>query len=229
MKKIIIMLCFIQSSILLAQTETVVSPNGKKISINSNPVRTADNGLTATTTSNTTNLQLGGNLTAPTILTTSEDNTLSINGLQTGIANDFVAILDENSILRNENQSNFKTEPWYVSGSTVQATLNSQNIYQTGNIGIGTEAPATKLHIKSDTAGAIKIQDGTQTDGAFLTTDANGAASWNKPVKIATMIKGTIYNVGSLKFTFTNLLFLISDRCRFIIHWHQFNSIITQN
>jgi len=193
MKKILFVLFCIQSSIITAQIETAVSPNGKKVLVNLNPVRTADNGLNATGTT----VQLGGNLTKSTSLNTNQENTLAVTGLQTGTTTDLVAVLDANDIVRNENQSYLKTEPWFVAGGSTQATLNTQNIYQMGNVGIGTTTPATKLHVKSDTPGAIKIQDGTQAAGSILTTDANGLASWKNIVMNSTMIKGIIYGGGS--------------------------------
>jgi len=65
-----------------------------------------------------------------------------------------------------------------ISGNTINSTwtTSSANIYSnnTGNVGIGTAAPAAKL----DVAGNVKITDGTQADGRVLTSDANGLASW---------------------------------------------------
>ncbi|MCP4089671.1 MAG: hypothetical protein GY746_07740, partial [Gammaproteobacteria bacterium] len=46
------------------------------------------------------------------------------------------------------------------------------------NVGIGTSAPAAKLHVVGD----VKIEDGTQSDGYVLTSDANGLASWQASV-----------------------------------------------
>ncbi|UZT98257.1 hypothetical protein ODZ84_01420 [Chryseobacterium fluminis] len=43
-----------------------------------------------------------------------------------------------------------------------------------GNMGIGTSAPTHKLEV----AGSVKIADGTQGNNKVLTSDANGAATW---------------------------------------------------
>lgn len=42
------------------------------------------------------------------------------------------------------------------------------------NVGIGTASPDAKLHILGD----IQIEDGTQQNGYYLRSDANGKASW---------------------------------------------------
>jgi hypothetical protein len=65
-------------------------------------------------------------------------------------------------------------------GSQWTTTANDIH-YTTGSVGIGTTTPDTKLHI----AGAVKIADGTQGAGKILTSDANGAASW-QPAAIGT-------------------------------------------
>ena len=58
-----------------------------------------------------------------------------------------------------------------VTNGTTRMTLKAG----TGNLGIGTSTPAAKL----DVAGNVKIADGTQGSGKFLTSDANGLASWD--------------------------------------------------
>ena len=45
----------------------------------------------------------------------------------------------------------------------------------TGNVGIGTTTPGTKLEVN----GAVKITDGNQAVRKVLTSDANGLASWS--------------------------------------------------
>ncbi len=66
------------------------------------------------------------------------------------------------------------TEPWKVEGTGADATLNTQNIYQLGNIGIGTTTPTATL----DIAGDIKISGGSPGAGKVLTSDVNGLATW---------------------------------------------------
>ncbi|APA93837.1 hypothetical protein BK054_16740 [Myroides sp. ZB35] len=51
-------------------------------------------------------------------------------------------------------------------------------IVPSGNVGIGTIQPNTKLEIFSDSFGALKIVDGTQKEGNVLTSNENGTATW---------------------------------------------------
>lgn len=68
---------------------------------------------------------------------------------------------------------------FYLAGST-NSVINSktQSIYRTGNIGIGTASPSTKLHIFATQSGAFRLQDGTQGNNYILKSDSNGIASW---------------------------------------------------
>jgi hypothetical protein len=86
---------------------------------------------------------------------------------------------------------------WQLAGISSQWTTAGNNIHYTaGNIGIGTTTPDTKLHV----AGAIKIVDGTQGAGKVLTSDVNGAASW-QPAAIGSQwtTNGTTIYYGSGK------------------------------
>ncbi|WP_374461766.1 beta strand repeat-containing protein [Chryseobacterium taeanense] len=58
-------------------------------------------------------------------------------------------------------------------------TLNVDAV--NNRVGIGTSSPSTKLEINSSTSGAIKLVDGTQSNGRVLTSDANGVGTWQSP------------------------------------------------
>jgi len=79
------------------------------------------------------------------------------------------------------------TEPWNLAGTSNRATLNTQNIYQKGNVGIGdfsTATPAAFLDIETGGTAAtpnptgFKLVDGNQFAGKVLTSDSNGTGTW---------------------------------------------------
>ncbi len=114
------MLLLIQSGFIMAQTETVVTPNGKKVSVYTNPIVTANNGLTVTSG----NVQLEGPLTKASTLTTTSVFTLAIKGLQTGLITDNLVLTDENGILKTINSTAF-TNNWSLLGNTGTNPLNN--------------------------------------------------------------------------------------------------------
>lgn len=75
------------------------------------------------------------------------------------------------------------SEPWNVAGTSTQATLNSQNIYQSGNVGIGdfsASAPTKKLEVKGDFKS--EVVSGTISYGAEVNSPYNpgsGMHYWN--------------------------------------------------
>ncbi|UPZ17873.1 beta strand repeat-containing protein [Flavobacterium humidisoli] len=64
------------------------------------------------------------------------------------------------------------TNAFSVDGTTF--SLDAQN----NRVGMGTASPTTTLHLFSGTSGALRIEDGTQSIGKVLTSDANGVATW---------------------------------------------------
>ena len=167
MKKVIYMLLLIQSGFMMAQTETVVTINGKKVQFNPNSVNTADNGLS----SNGGNVQLGGDLTRSTILGTSSTNTLAIKGLQTGADTDNVMVVDGSGVLKAVSASSLQNEPWFT-GSDVGATSATNTAagqtYFKGWVGIGgyttpSNAPNEKLRVN----GTISTTNSYYADYVF--------------------------------------------------------------
>ncbi len=96
MKKIVCLLFLIQTGLMMGQTETLANVNGKKVIVNPYALNTASNGLTTTGG----NLQLGGTLTKPSVLTTTPTSTLAIIGLNTGLETDNMLTADANGILK---------------------------------------------------------------------------------------------------------------------------------
>ena len=120
------------------------------------------------------------------------------------------------------------TSSFYLQGTTDYSYDTNSNIYRTGNIGIGTASPSTKLHIFSTQSGAFRLEDGTQGPGYVLISDATGVASWTSSVSGSTTssfyLQGTtdysydttsaIYRTGSLNIgtgSVSNSRFVVSS------------------
>ncbi|MGS4344440.1 hypothetical protein ACKUSY_02335 [Myroides odoratus] len=78
-----------------------------------------------------------------------------------------VLITDTNNIPGWADKSAVSTSPWLIQGSTNVATLNTQNIYQTGAVAIGANTipasdPTAKLFVAGDVV----------TTGKFITTNS---------------------------------------------------------
>ncbi|SHK82804.1 hypothetical protein [Chryseobacterium polytrichastri] len=88
---------------------------------------------------------------------------------------------------------------FHIDGGKDNSSTESPSVLQqsndfivtsTGNTGIGTTAPIAKLDIISNTAGAIKITDGTQGSDKVLMSDASGIGTWKIPASIRATANG---------------------------------------
>jgi hypothetical protein len=63
------------------------------------------------------------------------------------------------------------TEPWYNVATGTGATSNTQDIYQTGNVGIGTPTPSARLHVVGVSgSNAMNISPAANQYGMSMTT-----------------------------------------------------------
>ncbi|MEE3226058.1 MAG: hypothetical protein VX253_09085, partial [Bacteroidota bacterium] len=75
-----------------------------------------------------------------------------------------------NAIAGGSNSVAIGTNVNVTNGNTIALGDETGNI----RVGIGTNSPSRNLHVK----GNLRIEDGTQSAGRVLTSDANGNASW---------------------------------------------------
>lgn len=61
---------------------------------------------------------------------------------------------------------------------TASQQANDFSVTNSGNVGIGTIVPSTKVHVNSAVSPAVRIVDGTEGIGKVLISDANGNANW---------------------------------------------------
>ncbi len=95
----------------------------------------------------------------------------------------------QNSIISNDFNSDGKDDLAYISGSTINVNLNNSNptlfTSISGNVGIGTSNPLSKLSVIGDASissnlsvgGSLTLTQGAQ-EGYILTSDSNGNAYW---------------------------------------------------
>jgi trimeric autotransporter adhesin len=80
-----------------------------------------------------------------------------------------------------------------AAGAAENTELERMRLAANGNVGIGTTAPDTTLHL----VGKFKYQDGSQATGKVLTSDANGLASWAPAPAAITTAWGLQGNAGT--------------------------------
>jgi trimeric autotransporter adhesin len=129
---------------------------------------TVGNGLTKTGN----NITFGGPLTAATSLNTSTTNTLSIGGLTTGTATDSILTTGANGLVRRVSINDLAaaSPDFWLDGAGIRpdgTTDNTERVYRTGDVGIGSAAvPTSKLQV----TGSVGLSITTTT--ADLTIDA---------------------------------------------------------
>lgn len=179
MKKIICMLFLIQGGLMMAQTETVVTVNGKKVQINPNSLSAADNGLTV----NSGKVQLGGALLKPTSLVTTASNTLALEGLQTGAAADNILVIDTNGVVKMISTASLGAGGDNLGDHTATEDLNmtSHNINAANTVTAVNANVTTKT--TTQTMAVTKGTDGSLPMAGYIATaaDASGNIKWLKP------------------------------------------------
>lgn len=85
---------------VISQTAT-----GRMVWSNPTTFSLANNGLTKNTT--TSEVELGGTLNRPTVITTNATNTLAVAGIQTGSATDRIVVADADGVLKDLNPGTY--------------------------------------------------------------------------------------------------------------------------
>lgn len=189
---------------MMAQTKTVVTPNGERVTIN--PY--ANNGLSL----NNGFVQLGGSLTKPTTISTSSANTLAINGLLGGAVTDNLMMINPVGVLNMLPSSSLSM--WSLGGNKNGAlqTLGTNNAFDLpfetsgtekmrittgGKVGFGTAAPSNNLEVNGTNGigTGLTLPTGASV-GKMLTSDSAGNAIWQSS---AVQLQLTVTSIGAAK------------------------------
>jgi hypothetical protein len=185
------------------------------------------NGVTDTTVINLTSLdstsssngltlsgkdvQLGGTLTKATTITTSASNTIALAGLQSGATSDSILVVNPSTgVIRRLSPSvlGSATEPWFSTTTNIGATLNTENIYQMGRVGVGTNNPFSQLDVRTNSntstqnAHFVNINSGTSAESQVGI--GAGPGPWAKIVGYNDAIGFRNYSTGKENLTIRN-------------------------
>lgn len=140
-----------------------------------------------------------------------------ISGLKSG--NGYTAthmvVTDANGVLGKQDFPTIPTiptEPWQVAGGTTQANANSQNIYQSGKVGIGDfgtgKSLTEKLEVIGNTSikGKLNLIDSSDDNNKFLTYTEGTQLLFDKKITVPlisatttqTGVMASLTNVGKL-------------------------------
>jgi hypothetical protein len=194
MKSKIIYLIILLCNIALS-AQMKVGSNSTSISSISNFEVEANDGTKTTITKDNGKMGVGTLNPSNLLHIKSNLDPIRAEGLRTGTINDSLLIVNDSGIIRKINKNTYLTasEPWYDVATNKGAFSNSSNIYQMGNVGIGTSSPVAKL----DVLGDFKLVDGTQGFGKVLTSDSNGKAKWQPLPTSSGSIVGQHYVQGT--------------------------------
>jgi hypothetical protein len=118
-------------------------------------------------------LKVGQLTTNYTTFGVSGFNIKNIYGAFTGLNTTTPSgLLDINSFTSSSTYPSFRVRGWSSS------VLDPLTVIGSGNIGIGTASPSTKLHIYATQSGAFRLVDTTQGTNKILVSDSTGVGTW---------------------------------------------------
>lgn len=143
------------------------------------------------------------------------NNTFSSGSGQTYFSNRSLTVVDPNGGGGIVGTPPVTTNMWSQNGNTgtnsgvnfvgtadfQPLVLKSNNfeglrISTNGNVGMGTTAPSSKLHV----VGNIRMVDGNQATGKVLTSDAFGTATWQNPTETGWGLNGNLGTSAATNF-----------------------------
>jgi len=122
-----------------------------------------------------------------------DNNVIYLSGTQSSVSGNTVNILNVVRV-----------------NATGSSNATSSVIIPFGLVGIGTASPTHKLHVFG-TQPSFRYVDGSQGNGKYLTSDANGVASWQTPVFTGTVSLAISNNSGLTQSNFIYSILLANN------------------
>jgi hypothetical protein len=119
--------------------------------------------------------------------------TITINGT-TGVAG-----VDGSSGTPAIQGGDANTGIFFPAADTIAFTeggVESMRIDSSGNVGIGTSSPSSKLHVDSTTSGQMARFNSTATNGGYITGYSSGTGVWDLGTAVQAFATGSSTDVG---------------------------------
>jgi hypothetical protein len=146
------------------------------------------------------------------VIDSTNNGPLRLEGLQSGAATDSILVsVPSTGVVRRISPSvmGAASEPWFNVATSSGATSNTQNIYQMGNVGIGTNNPLWRIDVQNNSTSTVNIAQFANTNAAataeaHIGIGAGSTGAWSRIVGYNGRLGFRNYTTGTEYMTMVN-------------------------